>query len=78
MPRPTEKFRTFVEAPFVRPGLDIIGSLKGTNRGNKYITACVNYFTKLSRSKTTIYNHFSDVTNFSVEVSVEIVYPKLL
>jgi len=32
-----EIFRTPVEAPFVRMGLDIIGPLKITTKGNKYI-----------------------------------------
>jgi len=40
-----EIFRTSIEAPFVRMGLDIIGPLKTTTKSNKYIIVCVDYFT---------------------------------
>jgi len=40
-----EVFRTPVEAPFVRMGLNIIGPLKTTTQGNTYIIVCVDYFT---------------------------------
>eukprot|EP00833_Pecoramyces_ruminatium_P006433 jgi/Orpsp1_1/1180465/evm.model.c7180000073527.1 len=37
MPDPTEKYATQVEAPFTHLGLDIIGPLNVTTRGNKFI-----------------------------------------
>ena len=40
-----EIFRTPIEAPFLRMGLDIIGPLKTTTKSNKYIIVCVDYFT---------------------------------
>jgi len=42
LPKPTEKYVTPVEAPFVRVVLDTIRPLKETQQGNKYIIFCVN------------------------------------
>jgi len=68
LPKPTEKFRTPVEAPFVRLGLDIIVPLKEINRGNKYIIVCIDYFTKWVEAKPLCTTTSRDVTNFIVEV----------
>eukprot|EP00833_Pecoramyces_ruminatium_P007356 jgi/Orpsp1_1/1181388/evm.model.c7180000077042.1 len=63
-----EQYSTPVEAPFVRIGLDIIGPLKVTVRGNKYIIVCVDYFTKWVEAKPLDSTTAYDVTNFLIEV----------
>jgi len=40
-----------VEMPFTRVGLDIIGSLQETKKGNKYTITLVDYFTKWPEAK---------------------------
>ena len=73
MPKPTEKYGTPVEAPFVRVGLDIIEPLKETQQGNKYIIVCVDYFTKWVEAKPLRTVTSQDVTNFLVEFLVDMV-----
>jgi len=78
LPKPTEKYGTPVEAPFVRVGLNIIGPLKETQQGNKYIIVCVDYFTKWEESKPLCTTTSQDVTNFLVEVFSRHSIPELI
>jgi len=68
IPNLVEKFRTPIEAPFVRMGLDIIGPLKTTTKGNKYIIVCVDYFTLWTEAEAYPSATSQDVINFLVNV----------
>jgi len=63
-----EIFRTSVEAPFVRMGLDIIRPLKTTTKGNKYIIVCVDYFTLWTEVEAYPSVTSQDVVDFLVNV----------
>jgi len=45
-PEPTEQYPSKVEGPFTHMGLDIVGPLPVTKKGNQYIIVTVDYFTK--------------------------------
>ena len=68
IPNLVEKFRTPIEAPFVRMGLDIIGPLKTTTKGNKYIIVCVDYFTLWTEAEAYPSATSQDVINFLINV----------
>jgi len=68
LPKPTKNFRTPVNGPFVRLGIDIIGPLKKTDRGNKYIIVCVDHFTKWVEVKPLCTTTSQNVINILVEV----------
>jgi len=61
---PTEVNTTPIEAPFVRVGLDIIGPLTETQKGNKYIMVLVDYFTKWVEAEPTKTITSYDVISF--------------
>jgi len=63
-----EIFRTHIEAPFVRMGLDIIGPLKTTTIGNRYIIICVDYFTLYTEEEVYLSVTSQDVVAFLVNV----------
>jgi len=67
-PNLVEQFRTPVEAPFVRLGLDIIGPLKTTSKGNKYIIVCVDYFTLWVEAEASQTITSQDVITFLINV----------
>jgi len=68
VPPPMEKFATPVEAPFVRIAVDIIGPLKPTTNGHKYIIVAVDYFTKWTEAKALVNTTSEDVMEFLIEV----------
>jgi len=63
-----EIFLTHIEAPFVRMGLDIIGPLKTTTIGNRYIIICVDYFTLYTEEEVYLSVTSQDVVAFLVNV----------
>jgi len=67
-PNLVERFRTPVEAPFVRLGLDIIGPLRETSKGNKYIIVGVDYFTLWTEAESYSTITSQDVIDFLVNV----------
>ena len=68
IPNYLEKFPTPVEAPFIKLGLDIIGPLKTTPAGNRYIIVCVDYFTDWVEAEPVSTVTSQEVTNFLVNV----------
>jgi len=68
IPKNTSTIPTVVERPFVRVGLDIIGPLTETKRGNKFIIVLIDYLTKWIEAKATKTIDTSDVINFLMEV----------
>ena len=67
-PNYVERFPSLVEAPFVKLSLDIIGPLKTTARGNKYIIVCVDYFTNWIEAEASATVTSQDITFFLVNV----------
>ena len=63
-----EVFRTPEEAQFVRIDLDIIGPLKTTTIGNKYIFVCVDFFTLWMDAEAYPSVTSQDVVDFLVNV----------
>jgi len=68
IPKGTSTIPTVVERPFVRVGLDIIGPLPETTKGNKFIFSLTDYFTKWIEAKATKTIDTTDVTEFLEEV----------
>eukprot|EP00833_Pecoramyces_ruminatium_P001389 jgi/Orpsp1_1/1175421/evm.model.c7180000053771.1 len=68
LPEPTEKYATKVEAPFTHWGLDIIGPLNVTQKGNQYIFVIVDYFTKWVEAEPSISITANDVVQFLIKV----------
>jgi len=64
IPGATEKYATEVEAPFTHLGLDIIGPLPITTRGNQYILVIVDYFTKWVEAESSSSITSQDVVYF--------------
>lgn len=68
LPNNTENNITPVEMPFTRVGLDIIGPLQETRKGNKYIITLVDYFTKWPEAKAIPNTTSEEVILFLTEV----------
>lgn len=65
---PDDYDTTQVEAPFTHLGLDIIGPLPVTQRGNQYIVVIVDYFTKWVEAKATSTVTSRDAVEFLTDV----------
>jgi len=67
-PTPTESYPTRVEGPFTHVGLDIVGPLPVTQKGNEYIIVLVDYFTKWVEAEAVKSVTSQDVVEFLVKV----------
>jgi hypothetical protein len=56
-----------VKEPFYRIGIDIVGPLEKTERGNKYIVVAVDYFTKWPEARALVKADGKEVGNFIFE-----------
>ena len=68
IPKYTSTIPTQVSRPFVRVGLDIIGPLSTTLKGNKYLFVLVDYFTKWVEAKATKTIDAKDVIQFLKDI----------
>jgi len=73
-----ETIPTPAEAPFVRVGLDIVGSSYVTKRNNQYIIVLVDYFTEWVEAKAVNKIESSDVIEFLIEVFSRHGIPEIL
>eukprot|EP00833_Pecoramyces_ruminatium_P011787 jgi/Orpsp1_1/1185819/evm.model.c7180000095484.1 len=78
LPEPTEKYATKVEAPFTHWGLDIIGPLNVTQKGNQYIFVIVDYFTKWVEAEPSISITANDVVQFLIKVFARFGTPSVI
>ena len=65
--KPKQKHELYpieIEEPFARIGIDIVGPLPVTHRGNKYIVVAMDYFTKWPEAKALKEANAKEVSNF--------------
>lgn len=73
-----ESYRTKPDKPFTTVGLDIIGPLPETKKGNKFIIVLVDYFTKWVEAEAIRKTESSDVINFLINVFARHGIPEIL
>src|SRR6266511_1288335 len=56
-----------IKEPFYQWGIDIVGPLTETSRGNKYIVVAIDYFTKYSEARALANANARNVANFLYE-----------
>ena len=74
----TENIATVPEYPFSRVGLDLIGPLPITNKGNRYIIVLVDYLTKWVEAEPLQSAESQDVINFLKKIFARHGVPEIL
>ena len=78
LPKGASNIPTIVEKPFIRVGLDIVGPLPETHKGNKYLIVLVDYVTKWVEASALRSIEAKDVMAFLQEVFSRHGLPELI